>query len=122
LWKINGQSLGPRRLHVQGRVAGVLMQKVHNVDSAGKQRAAIGGRATVLAARNGANTDSRSRQAVSDVELKGGQPRVDATAIHEFGVGALLHQPAMVQHQNAICFLHRGQPVGYHQCGAALHG
>jgi hypothetical protein len=46
----------------------------------------------------GLTLTAAARQAVSDVELKGGQPRVDATAIHEFGVGALLHQPAMVQY------------------------
>ena len=49
------------------------------------------------------------------------EPRINAAAAHQFGVGALLDHPAVVQHHDAVRPLHRGQPVGDDQRGAAGH-
>ena len=45
---------------------------------------------------------------------------VAPAAGEQLGVGALLHDPAPVQHQDPVGVAHRGQPVGHDDAGAAL--
>jgi hypothetical protein len=65
---------------------------------------------------------TKQQAAPSARELQSRQPRIHATLGHQLMVRALLHQLAVVQHQNAIGLLHGGQAVGNDQRGAALHG
>jgi hypothetical protein len=55
-------------------------------------------------------------------ELQRGQVGVHPAQSNQFGVGALLDQPPVVEHHNAIGLLHRGQAVRDDQCGAITHG
>ena len=58
----------------------------------------------------------------SGLKLQSCEAGVHAAVRHQLGVRALFHQPAVVQHHDAVGLLHRGQAVRDDQRGAVLHG
>ena len=71
-------------------------------------------------------TRSTRRPTRSNRELQRSKPRVDAALRHQGRVCALFHDVSLLQHHDTVCVLHRRQPVGDDQRGAAarvaLHG
>ena len=52
--------------------------------------------------------------------LPGVQAEVVALCLQQVGVAALLHDPAVLHHQDEVGVLHRGQPVGDNDGGPTL--
>ncbi len=55
------------------------------------------------------------------IELQSRQPRIQRVAGDQLGMGADGHQLALIHHRDTVGVLYRGQAMGDHQGGAALH-
>ena len=57
----------------------------------------------------------------SQIELEFRQAGIKPVAPHQIGMSANIDHPAMIDHHDPICLLHRRQPVGDDDRGPALH-
>ena len=58
---------------------------------------------------------------MSNSALVGVEVKIPAFGVEQLLMFSLLHNPAILNHQNLIGFLNRAQPVGYHKGGSAFH-